>query len=165
MAKGSGGDESKNKVTVGVVSKRNWLPPKRFLIVAVGSLIVAVGVIVLIVLLTMSGNKTGVAPSQTVSRDEFGRAPQAPPTKEEIRKTHDVRRVDGVISAVTPKTIELTQSSGDKLVLNIESDTFYNDGDMMYPAKRSDVKVGQKAVVSYDSEGNKLSSVWVNYDK
>lgn len=167
MAKKSGGDESKNKITVGVVSKNNPFSSRRFVVFVVVVLLVLVIAAVLIISLTNNKSNSTVDQSRSNSnpQKELGVVPGAPLTKEQKREMTAVKRVDGVITRAGTKSIVLTLENGDELKLNVQSNTVYSSGTMGYPAESSVVKVGHKAVLTYDSLGNKLKSIWVDYDK
>jgi hypothetical protein len=166
MATKSGGNESKNKITVGVVAKSNLLSSKRLFVFAIGALLILVVAAILIVSLTHDKlSVTGQLRSTAKPQGPLGVIPGSPLTKEQKREMTAVKRVDGVISSADAKNVTLALGDGSKLKLNIQTNTAYSSGSHGYPAQSSVVMVNHKAVLTYDSLGNKLKSIWVDYDK
>lgn len=108
-----------------------------------------------------AGKKTqqtaGVAPAPNTKVPE--------PTAEQKHTINETTRGEGSVTAVTESSITLNlKGQKTPLTLKTNDKTLYSAGSNGFPAKRSTIKSGQKAIVAYDKQRKTVLSIWVNYD-
>ena len=88
------------------------------------------------------------------------------PTAEEIRAAKDNVRADGTITSITSTALILTPTGQIKSVtFKLTDATKYLQGQSGAQSDRASLRLGQKAVVGYDSTTSAAATVWGGYDE
>ena len=81
-------------------------------------------------------------------------------TQEQINQAHDMVAVEGMVQAFDGTTLVfLANGSQQAVSLTVMTATIYTQGASYAPGKASGLKAGMRAVVSYDTKTNKVSTV------
>jgi hypothetical protein len=87
------------------------------------------------------------------------------PTAEQKRLINAVVRAEGSITAIAKDSVTVKPNDQtDPLVLKTDDKTLYTSGTNGFPAERTALKPGQKAVFSYDKDLKTALSIWVDYE-
>ncbi len=131
-----------------------------------GLLLLGGGAVAAVLSLGMVGaKKASPAPSpQKQAQKYLGEA--TAPTAEEIRAAKNTIHTEGTISAITATTLTVMPTGQTKPVtLKLSDTTIYSSGKQGRTADRASLRLGQAAILSYDSGTNTVISVWGGYNE
>lgn len=88
------------------------------------------------------------------------------PTAEQIREAKNMAKTQGTISTITATTITILPTGQTKpITLKLSDATFYSTGSQGRTADKASLRVGQMAIVAYDSSIVTATSVWGGYNE
>jgi hypothetical protein len=128
------------------------------------------GVVAAVISLGLFGtNKSALKPSPQPSAQKqaekyLGTANV--PTAEQTRKANNMAKTEGKISTITATTITIIPTGQTKpVILKLSDTTFYSAGSQGRTADKASLRLGQMAIVAYDSSISTATSVWGGYNE
>ena len=132
------------------------VPAKRSNLVFIGGLVIIVAVAVTAYLLTNRTKDQQPVVQQPTEKGEEQFSSEVYKRSEEIK---DLVTIEGQVQSITGESIVI-KSAQEQKQLQLQPDTYYRKESNYIKGEQPEVKIGQKAQVTYSSSNDKVFSVW-----